>query len=317
MEVFAARTLMKTGILAKLPGEGIQASMLERLLRLLVGTRFINRTPDGQYSHTGFSRAYLASPGDWFVVLSPLVRYPEYLDTNPELVEPHSITQNPYAWQHGMEGTNTWDVMGSVPERLARFQRGLGMMSPMNPVTGYYDFGGLQATEGRPVLVDEVVPDSASWTSSKLIPSSIQSLIILQDRAEVIELARLNEQLPGGLVKMSHDFFNPQPVNGASAYYLRMIIHDYADETATSILRHLAAAMAPDSRLILAETVVPDRVDEASLPAATIDLFEFICGGKERTVAGLEKILKAAGLELRKVWQPEGIAQAIVEALLG
>jgi hypothetical protein len=97
---------------------------------------------------------------------------------------------------------------------------------------------------------------------------------------------------------------------------MRMIIQDYSDEVAVGILGNVASAMDSKSKLLIAETVVPDRIDEASLHAATMDMFMFNCGGKERTKAGFEKILGAAGLRLEKIWQAGGTVQAVLEAVL-
>ena len=97
---------------------------------------------------------------------------------------------------------------------------------------------------------------------------------------------------------------------------MRMIIHDYLDDICIGILKNLASAMAPDSKVLIAETVVPDRVDEASLWCATMDAIMLPLGGKERTEGGFEELFKASGLKLAKMWRVPGSSQAVVEAVL-
>ena len=93
-------------------------------------------------------------------------------------------------------------------------------------------------------------------------------------------------------------------------------MHDYSDEIAVDILRHLTVAMAKDSKILIVESVLPERVDELSLMGATIDMFMFSLGGKERTEKMFRAVLDQAGLELRKVWRAPNSGQAVIEAML-
>lgn len=52
-----------------------------------------------------------------------------------------------------------------------------------------------------------------------------------------------------------HNFFNPQPVKGAGLYLLRFIMHDWSDERAKVILKHLRDAADPSSKLILFDRI--------------------------------------------------------------
>ena len=81
MEIVAIRAAIKLGVLQHLPSDGTitieelsqktgaQAELLQRMLRLLVGTGFINQAADGSYSHSSFSNGCLGSPGDWISFL--------------------------------------------------------------------------------------------------------------------------------------------------------------------------------------------------------------------------------------------------------
>ena len=103
---------------------------------------------------------------------------------------------------------------------------------------------------------------------------------------------------------------------GARAYYMRFISHDYSDLDITNILGHVAKAMAPDSKVLLADCVIPNRLQEATITAGVMDQLMFCIGGKERTESGFESILGAAGLELISVNRVYGSTGAIVEARL-
>jgi O-methyltransferase domain len=103
---------------------------------------------------------------------------------------------------------------------------------------------------------------------------------------------------------------------GAKAYFMRMIMHDYADAVCVSILSRLAEAMAPDSRVLIADMVMPQRVGEADFPAAILDQCVMTMGGKERTENGFRAIMEPAGLELVKVWRIPGVPGGCVEGRL-
>ncbi len=103
---------------------------------------------------------------------------------------------------------------------------------------------------------------------------------------------------------------------GAKAYFMRMIMHDYADSICIDILSHLTQAMTLDSRVLVCDIVLPQRVVEADFPAAVLDQAVMTMGGKERTEKGFKALFEGAGLELVKVWSVPGVPGACVEGKL-
>jgi hypothetical protein len=97
---------------------------------------------------------------------------------------------------------------------------------------------------------------------------------------------------------------------------MRMILHDYSDTVCVRILSQLAKAMAPESRLLICEMVIPERVNEADFAAAVLDQAVMTMGGKERTQEGFRSLLEAAGLELVNVWRVPGVPGGCVEGRL-
>lgn len=103
---------------------------------------------------------------------------------------------------------------------------------------------------------------------------------------------------------------------GAKAYFMRMILHDYADVVGIQILSRLAEAMAPTSRVLVCEMVVAPRVGEVDFASAVLDQAVMSMGGKERTEEGFRSMFEAAGLELVEVWRVPGVPGACVEGRL-
>lgn len=57
--------------------------------------------------------------------------------------------------------------------------------------------------------------------------------------------------------RTAHDFFTPQPIQNAAVFLLRVITHDWPDESVTRILLQLRHAATPQTKLILADYVLP------------------------------------------------------------
>ena len=90
-------------------------------------------------------------------------------------------------------------------------------------------------------------------------------------------------------------FFERVPA-GADVYLAVQVLHNWNDEDAVRILRHVREATGDDARLLLIEVVVPDD-DPAS--TALADLLSFVwLGGKERTKAEWRQLLERTGFRL-------------------
>lgn len=65
-------------------------------------------------------------------------------------------------------------------------------------------------------------------------------------------------ELKGRLSFMAHDFFTPQPVQGACIYFLRTVLHNWSDAYASRILAALLPALCDGSRIVVYEYLPPD-----------------------------------------------------------
>ncbi|KAI9147620.1 S-adenosyl-L-methionine-dependent methyltransferase [Paramyrothecium foliicola] len=121
--------------------------------------------------------------------------------------------------------------------------------------------------------------------------------VVLQDLPHTIK--KVEDKNTPGVKKMSHDFFEKQPVSGAKFYYLRGVCHNHPDHKVKLLLGRLRDAMAEDSILILDEWVLPDL--GVNSYAASMDLVMMAaCAGGERTDAQWHEILEETALKLEK-----------------
>ncbi|KAF5721260.1 O-methyltransferase B [Fusarium mundagurra] len=343
-ELVAIRTFMKLKVLDAIPATGsislqdlsqatgVQDSLLERMGRVLVASGFLDQTePDGgEYKHTKFSLAYILdkpAPGHLFLAMydewfKHMHNFDDYLVSKGKYEEPQDPLYNPYTAYWKQEGTPVWSIMMQNPERFQTFQTGMAGIDVAIPVTGHFDFSTLKndspGTDNATIeLVD--VGGGEGTVLNKILeahPELSPQNCMLQERPEVIQLAKSKKTLPDDVQLVEHDFMKEQPVKGAKAYFMRMILHDYADAVGIQILTRLAEAMKPYSRVLICEMVLAPRVGEADFASAVLDQAVMTMGGKERTEAGFQKMFDASGLELVKTWHVPGVPGGCVEARL-
>ncbi|KAL3477295.1 S-adenosyl-L-methionine-dependent methyltransferase [Aspergillus californicus] len=140
--------------------------------------------------------------------------------------------------------------------------------------------------------------------------------VILQDREPVIAGVLENSTADRPFDVQAHDFFTPQPVQGARAYSLHSILHDWGDEDGVKILQNLVPALKKGySRVLLNEIVVSE--EKPTLAATNMDLMMLAhFAVRERTEAEWRDILAKAGLAIVKIHTYPGVAESVIEAEL-
>ena len=113
------------------------------------------------------------------------------------------------------------------------------------------------------------------------------------------------------------NFFEAVPP-GADLYVLSLILHDWDDSECLRILRNCQAAMAPGSRLVIADMLLPeDPRTEPRASYADIAMLT-ITGGRERTLAEFRALIEQAGLRFeRAVLLDGGRKHSAIEASRG
>ncbi|TGJ79387.1 hypothetical protein E0Z10_g9375 [Xylaria hypoxylon] len=168
------------------------------------------------------------------------------------------------------------------------------------------EFASQGVNESTPVFVDIGGAAGHQCVALRQKHPDLIGRVILQDREEVIQEVE-TRPIPGfeGIITQSYDFFTPQPVEGARAYYLRQILHDWPDIECIEILKNIKSAMAPESRILLDEMVVPES--GAHWRTTQMDLaMGSVLAGMERSQAEWESLLDKANLKIMKIWRYGG-----------
>jgi hypothetical protein len=145
------------------------------------------------------------------------------------------------------------------PARAGRFARSMGMMQSMpgfepSAALKGYDWGAL----GQGATVVDV--GGADGAFAVMLTDMHPTLrVVLQDTPRVIEHTHstLPPRSTNAVTLMEHDFFSPQPVHSADAYFFRKILHDWPDDYCLRILRHLIPALKPGARIIINDNCIP------------------------------------------------------------
>lgn len=168
----------------------------------------------------------------------------------------------------------------------------------------------------KPLFVD--IGGAHGLDSARLLakhPDLPSDVVILQDLPEVIE-THAKEKLDSRIKRMAYDFFTPQPVKGARAYFFHAVPHDWPDADCVRIFENVKAAMEKGySKLIIYEVVLPAQ--GANSLMTTLDLQLMNCtSGLERTEGHWKELLTQVGFKVVGISSHPRAVESVIEAEL-
>lgn len=208
-------------------------------------------------------------------------------------------------------GTGLFEHLLRDAEAGDAFDKGMADVSSMLAcaVIMAYDFSGISS------IVDVGGGDGTFLQKILGVNPEIRGTIFDLEPAITKAKQRLDGETVGGRCSaVAGDFFDSIP-EGADAYFLCGVIHDWSDECAVTILRNCRKAMAQNGRVLLVEMVVPDG--DASCFSKLLDVNMLVMTeGRERTRAEFSALLDAAGYKITKI-VPTLAPQSVIEAVPG
>lgn len=185
------------------------------------------------------------------------------------------------------------------------------------PWTDVYDtaelVSGADLSSGAPLFVD--IGGAHGLDTARLLakhPHLPPDTLVVQDTPEVVAMSP--ETLDPRVRKMAYDFFTPQPLLGARAYFFHAVPHDWPDADVLRMLGHVQKAMRGGySRLLIYEVVLPAK--GASSLMTTLDLQLMGCvSGLERTEGCWRGLLGEAGFGVVGIWRHDRAVESVIEA---
>jgi hypothetical protein len=192
-----------------------------------------------------------------------------------------------------LNGTDVWSYRSEHPDEGAIFDRAMVAQTGASSqaLLGGYDFdrfrtvcdvGGGYGTLLASLLGKYPAMEGILFDQAHVVANASGVLRDVADRCRVV----------------AGSFFESVP-EGADAYLLRAIVHDWEDEQATTILRACRQAVDGGSLLVIERVVGEPNEDLASKLS---DLNMLVSpGGRERTVEEFRALFEAAGFELGSV----------------
>jgi len=277
---------------------------LYRLLRALAAVGVFREDEGGKFAITPMGdclRTDSATPiGAWAEVVGS--RY--FWQTWGHLL--HSVQTGENAFQN-LNGKDVWQFRAEHPQYGATFDRAMTQLSAGNAeaVIRAYDFSSFRH------IVD--VGGGQGLMLAAILRAHPHIRGTLFDQPDVVARSKAVLTERGVVARCSivgGSFFETVP-EGADAYLMRVVIHDWEDNEAIAILKVCRRAMPENAKLLLIERLVglPNE-----MPAAKFaDLNMLVSpGGRERTREEFSDLFAKSGFELTRIF-PAG-THNVVEA---
>ncbi|KAF4445536.1 sterigmatocystin 8-o-methyltransferase [Fusarium austroafricanum] len=292
-----------------------------RLVRQIAGQNLVTETAEDTFKPTPWVHALVADPALAnvygalynFVNIPTFSAFPEYLKQTGYKNPSDSNNCNWHFANNCKE--NVFQSLALNPAAAREFNDAMESHSKYNltPWPEVYPTSTLlaDAKPDRPLVVD--VGGSKGHDLTKFYrchPDIPEGSLVLQDLPEILrELT-----IPDNITVHPHDFFTPQPVKGARAYFLHNVLHDWEDKQASLILKHIADAMEPGySKLLIHESLVSNVKPLARVTTSDITMMACL-GAKERTEDEWRQLVEGVGLKVVKIWRPLQSVESVIEA---
>jgi len=233
-----------------------------------------------------------------------------------------------------------WEILELEENRLRRFglaMEGVAKAEPQAAILQGFDWESV-ANGGH--VVD--VGGGVGTVSMRLASAYPDMNIVVQDREQVVKeglkrWATVNPTaIERGKVKLeAHNFFEAQPIKNPDVFFVKSIVHDWPDDAALTILRHLREAAGPETRLFSMDKLLPYTCETTATTMELVKKHEGsitfagpaggevksgmgnlipylmsvmmigLLNGQERTLQHTVDLYRKAGWEIYKVYQTE------------
>jgi len=278
---------------------GAHPSALDRLLRALSVLEVFARTPDGRYSNTPFTEILRADHAQ--SQRDSVLFLPAAFLWRPLGELEYSVRTGEPAFER-IFGQHFFQYLASHPDDALTFNTAMtqGVAWTCAALLAAYDFSRFQR------LADVGGGEGALLRAILLATPGLRG--VLFDLPQVV--ARAREVMTGEVAErceiVGGDFFRAAP-EGADAYLLKGVVHDWPDEDARRILGNVRAAIRPEGTLLLVEGIVGSDAP----PAGVLDLLMLVLGGRERSEAEFRSLLASSGFAISRIIPAE--ATSVIE----
>ena len=215
---------------------------------------------------------------------------------------------------HHIYGTGTFEYLAANPDQAVIFNEAMAENTRhvSQALVSAYDFSQF----GK--IVDVGGGNGALMTAIVATNPDIRGVVLDLPRG----CAEASQKLADAGVAarwevVAGDFFRSVP-EGADAYILKFIIHDWDDEQSLAILKNCRKATHQASKVLLIERVMPEKMEAtpANQRMAMADMNMLAMpGGQERTEKEYRDLLSKAGLSIAQILAIPDLDISVIEAI--
>ncbi|KAI0400127.1 S-adenosyl-L-methionine-dependent methyltransferase [Xylaria palmicola] len=299
--------------------------LVERIARVCVSMGLLDEEGPGLYKPNHFTHA-LARPeysrGIIFCfdgTQQTFARFPEYL-RGAKFQPPRDPCNGPFQLAHQWNG-HPFEYLAQRPELFQSFHDFMNIFRTDCP--SWFEMypakqrliEGMNVEGSTPAFVDIGGSTCQLLGDFSVHFPEYTGRLVLQDLPEVIEAARLQGVDPH-ISLQAHDFFTPQPVKGARAYFLGWILHNWPDDKCRTILGHLRDAMNPGySKVLISDYVVSE--EKAAWKHVSLDIFMMaMAAAHERTEHQWRELIESCGLRVSGIYSKGSGNESVIEVTI-
>ena len=305
---------------------GADPLLLARIMKHLAAMGTIREVSAEVYEHTALSRAMIDAPVYDAVTCCYDILRPSYQKLPQYLAEhsyamPKDPNDGPFQYAFGA-GQNLFQYLVANPDQMMKWTGHMAGYSYGRPrwcQPGFYPVEdrlgeGLQPGNDQVLLVDVGGGKGQDLLLFKKQFPHLPGRLVLQDLPEVITEAK--STLEDDIEAFGHDFTTPQPVEGARAYYLHSVLHDWSDDECQRILQQIVPAMKKGySKVLINECVIPSVQADPIMTGVDGNLMVTMAS-RERTEPQWEKLIESAGLKVNQIYTHLEAYESLIECEL-
>jgi hypothetical protein len=281
------------------------AASLYRIMRALASVGIFSENEKEEFSNTVLSESLISDvPGSMKAMA--IAQLGDHYNAWGNLL--YSIKTGNIAFDK-VEGMDVWKYYETHPEEGLNFMKAMTGATPaaIKNVIPAYDFSAFKT-------IADVGGGNGTFLMAVLNAAPKAKGIVFDEEYVVDETQKeiATKNLSERCNIKAGSFFDFIP-EGADAYLMKHILHDWNDEKSIQILNNCNKAMKAGSKLLVIEAVIP--TGNTPHPGKFMDInMMAMTGGKERTEKEFSTLFEKAGLKLIRVIHTPSPTLSIMEA---
>lgn len=274
------------------------APSLHRVLRALASVGVLHEGDDGRFALTAIGECLRSDAAEPVGAWAAFVGRPYHWQAWGALLHGVRTGESPF---HSVHGTDAWGYRAAHPEEGAIFDAAMtDIMRRANAhLLAAYDFA-------RFATVVDVGGGRGAFLGA-VLEANPHMRGILFDQPHVVDGAAVGERCQ----VLAGSFFDAVP-EGADAYLLKAVLHDWDDDDALRILARCRAAIPAHGALLVVERELGAPNENADAKFSDLNMLISL-GGRERTRDEFAELLARGGFALQSA-TPSAIGLSVLEA---